>query len=343
MNQRLFQELRSVHRIMPRSFLKWAGGKYKVADSLEKIIHDKPPFGICWQVRQGERYHEPFLGSGSMYLYLSDKGIIETKKNSFLSDLNPVLICTMDVVSKRDNFPSLFNKLSEFQRLYPLDKPHPNPRRQSKEIREKRLFYRMREKINQMAKNISTLKKQERIELASLAIFLNKTCYNGLWRMNSSGEFNTPEGDYYQPKNIMQENILIACQKELKKSVIRCNDWRDSLKMAKKGDLVYLDPPYMPLKLGDNVFTDYFTSGFTIDDQKDLARVAAKTVKRGVRIIASNHDTQGNPNVRSIYNEAAKLAGIKKPEIRSIDVTRTISCKGHGRIKVNEVLIFMHK
>jgi len=222
-----------------------------------------------------------------------------------------------------------------------MDKPHPNPRGQSKEKREKRLFYRMRKKINKLAKKIPNQTEREALEIASLAIFLNKTCYNGLWRMNSSGEFNTPEGDYFEPKNIVQENHLRDCQKLLNKSKIYCRDWKESLRRAVAGDLVYIDPPYMPLKIEDNIFTDYFTSGFTIQDQEELARMAAKAAKRGVRIIASNHDTVGNPNVRGIYNKAAKSAGIQKPIFVDIDVIRTISCKGYGRVKVSEVLIFM--
>jgi len=326
---------------MARSFLKWAGGKYRVAFVLAKIIQESPPFDIRWTVDSGERYHEPFLGSAAMYLYLYDEGFINTKKMSYLSDLNPILICTMNVVSDDDNLDALLSKLSKLQRLYPTDKPHPNPRGQSKKTREKRLFYRMRKKMNKLVKNISNLTINEKIEVASLAIFLNKTCYNGLWRMNSLGEFNTPEGDYFQPKNIVQETRLRVCQRLLNDSKFYCNDWKESLSKAKAGDLVYIDPPYLPIKIDNNIFTDYLSTGFTIQDHQDLALAASKAAKRGVRIIASNHDTEGNPNVRGIYNEAARLVGIQRPIFIDIDVSRTISCKGNDRIKVNEVLIFM--
>ena len=137
---------------MSRSFLKWAGGKYRVAVLLEEIIQNSPPFDIRWTVDSRERYHEPFLGSASMYLHLHKKGLIKTRKPSYLSDLNHILICTMNVVSNANNIPLLLEKLSELQRLYPMDKPHPNPRGQSKEKREKRLFYRMRIKMNKLAK-----------------------------------------------------------------------------------------------------------------------------------------------------------------------------------------------
>ena len=92
---------------MTRSFLKWAGGKHRVAKALEKIIFDDPPFGISWKVMTGERYHEPFLGSGSMYFRLCEVGMINSRKKSFLSDLNPILISTMQTVSKAENIPAL--------------------------------------------------------------------------------------------------------------------------------------------------------------------------------------------------------------------------------------------
>ena len=326
-----------------RSFLKWAGGKHRVASSINEIITDSPPLGIDWRIRPGERYHEPFLGSGSMYFSLREMGIIKTKKYSFLSDINPILIRTMQVVRDENCVPQLLDRLRDLQRKYPLDLPHPNPRGQQKSIREERLFYRMRKKMNDLAPDIRSMDVEDSIELSSLAIFLNKTCYNGLWRVNSSGEFNTPEGDYFQPKNIAQEDVLWSCQKMLKKAKLECRDWEDSLNDADSGDLVYLDPPYMPLKIGGEVFTNYFTSGFTIEDHKRLAYASVEAAKRGVRIISSNHDAEGNPNVREIYGNAAKKIGIPTPEVKSIDVTRTINCKGHGRVKVTEVLIFLGK
>ena len=326
---------------MTRSFLKWAGGKHRVADALIEIVSNSPPFNIRWDVREGERYHEPMLGSGSMFFRLSGNDFFHTRRRAQLGDVNHILICAMTTISDKKNMLAIIHQLTNFQTEYPLDKPHPNPRGQEKSVRQKRMFYLKRNRLNELSKKINFLSNDEKIELTCLAIFLNKTCYNGLWRMNSKGEFNTPEGSYNYPKNICQEQVLMDCQVLLKKSSLHCRDWREGLREAKRGDLVYLDPPYMPLKVGDNVFTNYFTAGFSLDDQIELARMAAMAAKRGVRIIASNHDAKGNPNVRRIYNEASKLAGIAKPEIVSIDVTRTISCKGQGRVKVNEVLIFL--
>ena len=326
---------------MTRSFLKWAGGKHRVADELIDIIAKNNPYGIRWNVSTGQRYHEPMLGSGSMFFRLKSCGFINTRKKAFLSDINSIIISTMKVVSSKKHLADLIPILRELQDNYPLDLPHPNPRNQDKKVREKRMFYKKRDRLNVLSKDIGSLTDSELVELAAIAIFLNKTCFNGLWRMNSNGDFNTPEGAYTFPNNICQENILKECSDLFSSSVLYVQGWKKSLKKAKKGDLVYVDPPYMPIRIDNTTFTDYFTDGFTIDDQIDLANSLAIAAKRGVRIIASNHDTEGNPNVREIYNNAAVLAKIKPPEIYSIDVSRTISCKGKGRLKVKEVLIFM--
>jgi DNA adenine methylase len=325
---------------MSRSFLKWAGGKHKVADALLELIERCKPHGIRWNVQHGERYHEPMLGSGSMFFSLKGADFIDTRKKSFLSDINSIVISTMKVVSS-NHLPELISQLRELQKQYPLDLPHPNPRNQTKNNREKRMYYVKRKRLNLLSEEIESLDESELIELAALTIFLNKTCFNGLWRMNSKGEFNTPEGAYTLPKNICQEANLSECSKLFSSSSLKVQDWKKSLRSVNKGDLVYVDPPYMPLRIGNTTFTDYFTEGFFIEDQINLANSLAIAAKKGARIIASNHDTEGNPNVREIYNKAAKSAGINPPEIYSIDVSRTISCKGEGRVKVKEVLIFM--
>ena len=325
-----------------RSFLKWAGGKKRVARALIEIIETKPPHVINWFVKDDESYHEPMLGSGSMYFQLIENGIIQNQK-SVLGDINKPIIYAMKVLSEKENISPLIVLLSNLQEKYPKNKPHPNPRNQDKDVRNRRMYYKKRRRLNRLIKRIDSLSPDEKLELTSLVIFVNKTCYNGLWRMNSKGEFNTPEGNYFHPSNICQPSVLRRCQELLKPCSIQVRDWKKGLEVSKPGDLVYLDPPYMPLKFGENTFTDYHTDGFDMDDQKELAIEAAKAAKRGVRVIASNHDARGAPNIAEIYNDAAKEVGISKPIIEQIKVSRTINCKGHGRVKVNEVLIFLYQ
>ena len=160
--------------------------------------------------------------------------------------------------------------------------------------------------------------------------------------MNKDGEFNVPEGDYDSPTNICQESILRTCQQYLSSTSLSSSTWDDTFCDIRLGDLVYLDPPYMPLEIDGNTFTTYFTDGFSRQDQIELAIKSAQLAATGVRVIASNHDALGEPTVREIYEEAALDAGCRL-EIRPIQVSRNISCNGHGRVKVNEVLIFMTK
>ncbi|MDC0962847.1 Dam family site-specific DNA-(adenine-N6)-methyltransferase [Euryarchaeota archaeon] len=321
-----------------RPFLKWAGGKHRVAEKLIQITEKEMVNGIFWSINQGERYYEPFLGSGAMYFALKNNKTINTKKQSYLSDLNYILINCMNVVKDKEMLEELILELLDWQEEY--GRCGPVEKNSSKEVREESMYYRKRKELNNYLKNKDTEDFKRGRRFASLMIFLNKTCFNGLWRMNRKGEFNVPEGDYIKPKNICQENILRSCNSSLKNSKIRCLDWKDAIKGCERGDLVYFDPPYMPLKIGDNVFTSYFTEGFSFDDQKELAEESAKLASKGVRVIASNHDTDGYPNVRQIYTDAAKKYNCKLT-FKQIEVSRNISCKGHGRVKVNEILIFL--
>ena len=323
-----------------RPFLKWAGGKHRVAEKLIQITKEEAVNGTHWSINQGERYHEPFLGSGAMYFALKNNKTIITKKQSYLSDLNHILINCMNVVKNNEMLEELILELWELQKEY--RDCGPVKKNSSKEIREKAMYYIKRAELNKYLKNKENEDYKNSVRFASLMIFLNKTCFNGLWRMNSKGEFNVPEGDYVKPNNICQENILRSCNNSLKSSKIRCLDWKEAVKDCKKGDLVYFDPPYMPLKIGDNVFTSYFTEGFSFDDQRELAEKSAKLASKGVRVIASNHDTDGFPNVRQIYSDAAKKYNCKIT-FKQIEVSRNISCKGYGRVKVNEILIFLSK
>jgi len=204
------------------------------------------------------------------------------------------------------------------------------------------MYYIKRNKLNSLSKRMSNFSENQEIELAALSIFLNKTCYNGLWRMNGNGDFNVPEGDYDAPTNICQETILRSCNQHLRTASLTSNSWEGTYRKVNSGDLVYLDPPYMPLEIDGKIFTNYFTDGFSMQDQVELAMKSAQLANKGARVIASNHDALGEPTVREIYGKAAADAGCRI-EIKPIQVSRNISCKGHGRVKVNEVLIFMSK
>jgi len=326
----------------PTSFLKWAGGKRKIMSSFCSEVGFLEQQGQRWRVHQDERYHEPFLGSATVFLGLKKLQLIHSEAEVFLSDLNQVLIITMKQVQS-NHLDELKNTLSEIRSEYIKEIDAIGfPQGLTKVQREKRYYYIKRKRMNELIRLLSSqqkLSQSESLELAATMIFLNKTCFNGLWRVSADGFLNVPEGRYAKPLNIFQPSILDECQDLLANSHIIQRNFEESFKDVKNGDLIYLDPPYLPLNLDDYVFTSYNSNGFTLDDQKQLATCAALAVQKGARVIASNND---NPVIREIYLHAAKKVGISRPIFRTIPIKRTMNSKGDGRKQVNEILIFMH-
>jgi len=261
----------------PRPFIKWAGSKTKILKKLYEHVPEK-----------FENYYEPFLGSGALFFYL-----IYKKGNHFkayLSDINEELINTFIVV--RDHVDQLITLLKNHQKEYSK-----NP---------KKYYYYVRDKLD----------PKDRVERAARVLFLNKTCYNGLYRVNRKGKFNVPFGRYKKPK-ICDEKTLRNASKALQMSnaEIRVLDYQIALKQAKKGDFVYLDPPYQPINSTSN-FTDYTQEGFSKEDQITLAKVY--------------YDLTDTPLIRSLYS---------KYDIERVRVSRTINCIGGKRKGYTELII----
>jgi len=325
-----------------KPFLKWAGGKRKLMPSIIDAIDEFEELGFRWRLDEGECYHEPFLGSGSVYFALRSSGLVSDSNTSYLSDLNPILINAMNIVKSRNNL-KMRNSLNQLRTDY-IDEIQKDgfPKDLTSEERSKRFYYRKRSRMNELILELDTgkrLRLDERIELASLMVYLNKTCYNGLWRVNAKGLLNVPEGRYHSPLNIYQPDIIKQCHSLLKGAIINCRTFQESFKCVNPGDLIYIDPPYLPLSVGEYVFTSYFTQGFDLDDHIELARCAVEAVTSGARVIASNNDTE---EVREIYKKAAEKANISEPVFVTVPIKRTMSSKGQGRVSVNEVLIFMY-
>ena len=177
-------------------------------------------------------------------------------------------------------------------------------------------YYRFRDEFNDCKD------KQRR---AALFIYLNRHCYNGLCRYNSKGIFNTPFGRYKEPRLPRKQMLHFIEASRL--ASFECADYQDTMNKAEKGDVVYCDPPYVPLS-ATSYFTDYHVGGFNWEDQVLLAEKAAELAKRGVHVVISNHDTK---EIRKLYsNGNAKL--------NSFEVRRNISCDAKNRKKVKELL-----
>ncbi|MFT7458110.1 MAG: DNA adenine methylase [Planctomycetota bacterium] len=160
---------------------------------------------------------------------------------------------------------------------------------------------------------------------SALFIYLNRHCYNGLCRYNSKGKFNTPFGRYKRP--LLPREQMLHFIEATKYASFECADYQDTLSKAIKGDVVYCDPPYVPLS-ATSYFTDYHVGGFNWDDHVLLADKAEQLAEQGVRVVISNHDTK---EIRELYKD-------KKAEISSFDVQRNISCDTNNRNKVRELL-----
>jgi len=326
----------------PKSFLKWAGGKRKIIPYIIGGLEEFENLGTNWYLAPGQSYHEPFLGSGSVYFALKQANIIHEKSRSFLSDLNQVLTSTMKIVQS-SSITELKGELEQLRTAY-LDEINRQgfPSEMTSDERNQRMYYQKRERMNQLISLLQDgkhLNYNQSLEIAALMIFINKTCFNGLWRVSANGLLNVPEGRYKNAVNIFQPGILDSCHQYLSSATITHRSFNDSFAAVQKGDLVYIDPPYVPINVEDYVFTSYNANGFTIQDQRDLAREAASVVKKGARVIASNND---NTLVRNMYIKAAVEAGIPHPIFKTVPIKRTMSSKSEGRVEVNEVLIFMH-
>lgn len=239
-----------------------------------------------------KRYFEPFVGGGAMFfhLYASDRRL-----KAFLGDLNAELInCYASV---RDDVDMVIRLL----------KQHRN---------ERDHFYLVR------SLDVAKLDEAQR---AARIIYLNKTCFNGLYRVNSRGQFNVPFGSYKNPRTCDEDNLR-AASAAFSNAKMHCGHFHDLLKHARRSDFVYLDPPYQPLSATAN-FTSYTSRCFAQKDQEELAEVVAQLDKRGCYIMLSNSD---NELIHHLY---------KGFHIETVYATRAINCKGDRRGRISELLV----
>jgi DNA adenine methylase len=236
-------------------------------------------------------YHEPFVGGGAVFFDLFPKKAI-------LSDMNEELVITYNVIKK--DVEILIKSLRKHKY-------------------EKEYFLKIRSKN---PKNLSE------IETASRFIYLNRTAFNGMYRVNSSGGFNVPFGKYENPMICDAENLR-KVSKALQKVEIKHQDYKEVLKKAKKGDFVYFDPPYYPVSKTAS-FTAYTKDAFMEKEQIELRDTFVELSKRGCFVMLSNSDT---PFIKKIYS------GIKGVKISKVQAGRNINSKASGRGKIKEVLV----
>jgi DNA adenine methylase len=274
-----------------RPFVKWAGGKGQLLPELSRRLP-----------RRFRRYHEPFVGGAALFFHLHNAGRL--RRGASLSDYNPELVLCYRVV--RDDVEVLIAALKEHER-YRLDRAY---------------FMEIRGWDRQ-----PDFAQRSDVERAARTIFLNRTCYNGLYRLNNKGQFNAPFGYYKNPLICDPENMR-AASAALRNVELHVGDFGTVAQRAERGDLVYFDPPYVPVSATSS-FTHYTGQTFGPEDQRRLARVFDELMERGVYVMLSNSHT---PLSRELYAAHAVSTSV-------VLASRKINCDGQKRGSVEELIV----
>ena len=293
------------HKVELKPFVKWVGGKGQLVDEIEKMF----PF-------DGEnaltKYAEPMVGGGALFFNALSKYTFE---ELYISDINSELINAYTAI--KQNVEALIARLNEMQMTFlPLD-----------DNGRKYYYYNIRDKFNSLE-----LSERSSIEKAAYFIFLNKTCFNGLYRVNRKGQFNVPMGSYKNP-TICDEENLRNIHIALQNVTIVCGDYTLSKSFIDNNTFVYLDPPYRPIS-ETSMFTSYNVDAFDDNEQIRLAKFIDELNAAGAKIVLSNSDPK---NVNPEDNFFDDL--YKSYRVHRVSATRMINSNAEKRGKINELLI----
>lgn len=295
---------------LAKPFLKWAGGKRQLLETYEKYYPKELKEGKI------ENYYEPFVGAGAIFFNIAQKYKI---KNIFLYDINEDLILIYKYIQA--NVEMLIQDLKNCEETYLSH---------NLEMRSK-YYYAVRDIFNRGKKTVDYLNPMSPgwLGIAVRFIFLNKSCFNGLYRVNRKGEFNVPHGKYKNPKICDESNLRLVFKLLQKINIKNSNfvNMFEDIDKSKKS-FIYFDPPYRPLSKTSN-FTSYSESDFTEDDQIILSKLYLKLADDGHKVMLSNSDN-GDGFIQNHY---------KNFNINYVKASRRINSKGSKRGSVKEVVI----
>jgi len=296
-----------------RPFLKWAGGKRQLIPVIEENLPKQILDGTI------ERYIEPFIGGGALFFHLKDNFPL---KDFFISDFNPDLINTY--VSVRDHLDVLIKELEKIANEYlPLDHEE-----------RSEVFYRVRTEYNLTRSSLDSDKIKEKVVRAAQMIFLNRTCFNGLYRVNSKGDYNVPHGRYKNPQICDSENLHLASE-ALQNVTITCGSYEKCFENVNDKTFIYFDPPYRPLPNTPS-FTDYAQKATFGDADQEKLSVFFKqiTIDKKCFAMLSNSD----PHVTDENDDFFDIiySGF---DINRVGARRAINSDGNKRGKITELLI----
>ena len=297
-------------RIECKPFIKWVGGKGQLLSEINKLY----PVELGKNIN---KYAEIFVGGGAVLFDILSKYKLD---EVYISDKNLELINTYKSI--RDNVDILIKSLKGMEEQYiPLDNEN-----------RKDYYYKKREEYNSLKINSEV----NNIEKAVLFIFLNKTCFNGLYRVNKKGEFNVPIGTYKKPKICDEENLKNVSM-ALKKVKIVYADYRESEEFIDNKTFVYIDPPYRPLNITSS-FTSYTENDFSDKEQIELAEYINVLNKKGAKIVISNSDPKNNDIDDNFFDKLYKNYNINR-----VKATRMLNSNASLRGAINELLITNYK
>ena len=272
--------------IKGKPFVKWAGGKRQIIDKLKMYAPD-----------EYNTYYEPFVGGGALLFELSPKKAV-------INDYNDELMNVFRCIKEEAKYTKMCNELNRYEVNH-----------------SEEFYYEMRSKDKDKAKYL----KLPDYKKAARTIYLNKACFNGLYRVNKKNEFNVPFGKKTKINTYDGQNLgIIHSYLNFNEITIQSIDFEESVKTAKKGDFIYFDPPY---DSETNTFNDYTENGFGKEEQVRLARVYKELSDRGCYVMLSNHNTT---LVKDLYKDF---------NIHVIEAKRNINSNGKKRGKVEEVII----
>ena len=290
-----------------RPFVKWAGGKGSLIPQLNNFYPYELKNGII------ERYIEPFVGGGAVLIDILQKYDVQ---EAYAFDINIDLINSYNVI--KNNVEDLITNLKQMETEY----------LQLEQEERKNYFYNKREEYN----NYTLEENEHNIQRAAQFIYLNRTCFNGLYRVNKAGKFNVPMGSHKNP-TICDEENLRNLSKLIQNVQFQYGDYRRSMEYVTENTFVYFDPPYRPLNVTSG-FTSYTKEDFNDDNQRELAEFYRELNEQNVKLMLSNS------NPKNTNKEDTFIDNIYQGfNIDEIYASRMINANSKGRGKISEILV----
>ena len=295
--------------IMAKPFLKWAGGKRQLIDEISSRFPG--------DLEHRSTYVEPFVGGGAVLFHLLDNYEFDSVH---IFDINPELTLCYEML--KDSASSVWKHLNRMIKEYP-----PQGTEEQKEY-----YYSVRQAWNDSVSKIESLSKTNKLNRVAQTIFLNKTCFNGLFRVNSKGEFNVPQGSYKNPSFPSKQDLLDV-QSALENVTIHLGSFEECRKYIDENTFVYFDPPYRPLSETSH-FVSYTKGAFDDDDQKMLASFVQDVNNLAAKFILSNSDPKNTVPDDDFFDDLYVDFKIDR-----ILCNRAINSKASKRGAVTELLI----